>query len=127
LRPEFVAEGAYTFDSGASCGSALLRRTERPTAIFCANDEMAAGLLQAARQAGIQVPRDLSVVGFDDFQIATQVWPTLTTIHSPIRSIGLLAAQRLFAGAHEGSAPVAGSEALMPQLVVRESTGPAPL
>jgi LacI family transcriptional regulator len=127
LRPEFVAEGAYTFDSGASCGSALLGRTDRPTAIFCANDEMAAGLLQAARQAGIRVPRDLSVVGFDDFQIAAQVWPTLTTIHSPIRSIGLLAAQRLFAGAYEGSAPIAGSEALMPQLVVRESTGPAPL
>jgi LacI family transcriptional regulator len=127
LRQEFVAEGAYTFDSGASCGSALLGRTERPTAIFCANDEMAAGLLHAARRSGIRVPQDLSVVGFDDFQIATQVWPTLTTIHSPIRSIGLLAAQRLFAGAYAGNAPIAGSEALMPQLVVRESTGPAPL
>ena len=127
LRQEFVAEGAYTFDSGASCGSALLGRTERPTAIFCANDEMAAGLLHAARRSGIRVPQDLSVVGFDDFQIATQVWPTLTTIHSPIRSIGLLAAQRLFAGAYSGNAPIAGSEALMPQLVVRESTGPAPL
>jgi LacI family transcriptional regulator len=126
LRPEFVAEGAYTFESGTSCGSALLGRAERPTAIFCANDEMAAGLLQAARRAGIQVPQDLSVVGFDDFQIATQVWPTLTTVHSPIRSVGLLAAQRLFAGAYEGKAPLADSEALLPQLVVRESTGPAP-
>ena len=87
---------------------------------------MAAGLLQAARRAGIQVPQDLSVVGFDDFQIATQVWPTLTTVHSPIRSVGLLAAQRLFAGAYEGKAPLADSEALLPQLVVRESTGPAP-
>jgi LacI family transcriptional regulator len=127
LRPEFVAEGAYTFDSGASCGSALLGRAERPTAIFCANDEMAAGLLQAARRAGIQVPQELSVVGFDDFQIATQVWPTLTTIHSPIRSVGLLAAQRLFAGADEGKVPMAESAALMPQLVVRESTGPVPV
>jgi LacI family transcriptional regulator len=126
LRPELVAEGAYTFDSGTSCGSALLGRAERPTAIFCANDEMAAGLLQAARRAGIQVPQDLSVVGFDDFQIATQVWPTLTTIHSPIRSVGLLAAQRLFAGADEGKVPMAESAALMPQLVVRESTGPVP-
>jgi LacI family transcriptional regulator len=126
LRPELVAEGAYTFDSGASCGSALLGRAERPTAIFCANDEMAAGLLQAARRAGIQVPQDLSVVGFDDFQIATQVWPTLTTIHSPIRSVGLLAAQRLFAGADEGKVPMAEAAALMPQLVVRESTGPVP-
>jgi LacI family transcriptional regulator len=67
------------------------------------------------------------VVGFDDFQIATQVWPTLTTVHSPIRSVGLLAAQRLFAGIDEGKAPVAESETLLPRLVVRESTGPAPL
>jgi LacI family transcriptional regulator len=126
LRPELTAEGAYTFESGLTCGTQLLSRGERPTAIFCANDEMAAGLLQAARRAGIQVPRDLSVVGFDDFQIATQVWPTLTTVHSPIRSIGLLAAQRLFAGDQEGKSPVADPESLMPKLVVRESTGPAP-
>ena len=126
LRPEFAAEGAYTFESGASCGSMLLRRAERPTAIFCANDEMAAGLLQAARRAGVQVPQELSVVGFDDFQIAAQVWPTLTTIHSPIRNVGRLAAQRLFAGAQEGNTSLADIEALTPQLVVRESTGPAP-
>jgi len=126
LRPELIAEGAYTFESGVSCGTLLLSRGERPTAIFCANDEMAAGLLQSARRAGIQVPGDLSVVGFDDFQIATQVWPTLTTVHSPIRGIGLLAAQRLLAGAHEGEAPVADIESLLPKLVIRESTGPAP-
>src|SRR6202795_193937 len=126
LRAEFVAEGAYTFNSGALCGSMLLGRTERPTAIFCANDEMAAGLLQAARRAEVQVPRDLSVVGFDDFQIATQVWPTLTTIHSPIRSVALLAARGVFAGVDEGKGPTANSATLMPRLVVRESTGPAP-
>jgi LacI family transcriptional regulator len=65
-------------------------------------------------------------VGFDDFQIATQVWPTLTTVHSPIRSIGLLAAQRLITGDQESKSPVADPESLMPKLVVRESTGPAP-
>jgi LacI family transcriptional regulator len=125
LHPEFVAEGAYTFESGTACGSALLARAERPTAIFCANDEMAAGLLQSARRAEIQVPQDLSVVGFDDFQIATQVWPTLTTIHSPIRRVGLLAAQRLFADTATG--PIPESESLLPKLVVRESTGAAPV
>jgi len=127
LRPELIAEGAYTFASGMSCGSQLLNRGERPTAIFCANDEMAAGLLQAARRVGVQVPRDLSVVGFDDFQIATQVWPTLTTVHSPIRNIGLLAAQRLFPGTYQGKAPLADPESLLPTLVVRESTGPLPV
>jgi LacI family transcriptional regulator len=124
LRPDAVAEGAYTFDSGAACGAALLARADRPTAIFCANDEMAAGLLQAARRANLRVPEDLSVVGFDDFQIATQVSPTLTTVHSPIRNVGMLAAKKLFGRASEGRAISIDTAALMPSLVVRESSGP---
>src|SRR3984957_5088276 len=119
LLPDLVAEGAYTFASGVACGSALLGRSEPPTAIFCANDEMACGLLQAARRAGVRVPADLSVMGFDDFQVATQVFPTLTTLHSPIRAIGSLAAQKLFAGAGDAHArtPVPDS-APVPELVV---------
>lgn len=126
LRPDFVAEGAYTFDSGASCGEALLRKSERPTAIFCANDEMAAGLLQAARRAHLRVPEDLSVVGFDDFQVATQVCPTLSTVHSPIRSVGQLAAQKLFAREALVKSAAKESPAPLPSLVVRESSGPVP-
>jgi len=126
LSPEFVAEGAYTFDSGVACGAALLARAERPTAVFCANDEMAAGLLQAARRAGLRVPQDLSVVGFDDFQVATQVWPPLTTLHTPTRDIGRLAALKLFALEDEAEAPEIDEESLVMRLVVRESTGPAP-
>jgi LacI family transcriptional regulator len=127
LRSEFVAEGAYTFDSGVFCGSTLLSKRERPTAIFCANDEMAAGLLQAARRASLRVPEDLSVVGFDDFQIATQVCPTLTTVHSPIRSIGLLAAKKLFGRAADAASTDSETADLRPSLVVRESSGPAPV
>jgi LacI family transcriptional regulator len=126
LRSDFVAEGAYTFDSAVLCGHALLERAERPTAIFCANDEMAAGLLQAARRAHLRVPEDLSVVGFDDFQIAMQVSPTLTTVHSPIRSVGSLAASKLFAQQAEPGSLHASSAAPLPTLVVRESSGPAP-
>jgi LacI family transcriptional regulator len=124
LQPELIAYGAYTFESGKSCGSALLRRPERPTAIFCANDEMACGVLHAAREAGLRVPEDLSVVGFDDFLVATRVFPMLTTLHSPIRAIGSLAARKLF----EGDSQSASDEpcAPPPQLVVRQSTGPAP-
>jgi len=125
LRPELIAEGAYTFESGRSCGEILLNKPDRPTAIFCANDEMAAGLLLAARRAHLRVPEDLSVVGFDDFQVATQVFPTLTTVHSPIRSVGQLAAQKLFA--REGAASADGTAATpLPSLVVRESSGPVP-
>jgi LacI family transcriptional regulator len=126
LRTDFVAEGAYTFESAAACGYAMLQRTERPTAMFCANDEMAAGLLQAARRAHLRVPEDLSVVGFDDFQIAMQVSPTLTTVHSPIRSVGSLAASKLFAQQTESGSLQASSAAPLPTLVVRESSGPTP-
>ena len=126
LQPELVAQGAYTFESGMSCGTVLLCRTERPTAIFCANDEMACGLLHAARDAGLRVPENLSVVGFDDFQIATQIFPALTTLHSPIRSIGLLAAQKLFNGAAVPERPSGDPSAPSPQLVVRQSSGPVP-
>ena len=128
LRPEYVALGAYTFDSGVSCGTALLKRPERPTAIFCANDEMACGLLHAAREAGLRVPEDLSVVGFDDFQVATRVFPMLTTLRSPIRDIGSLAARRLFERGAEDRGEASGGDpsAPLPQLVVRQSSGPAP-
>ena len=125
LRPDFIAQGAYTFDSGVSCGRLLLSRPERPTAIFCANDEMASGLLHAAREAGLRVPEDLSVVGFDDFQIATQTFPALTTLHSPIRSIGVLAARKLSESQADPQA-VADPSAPLPELVVRRSSGPAP-
>ncbi len=56
LKPDYVVQGAYTFESGLACGEALLAKTPRPTAIFAGNDEMAAGVLQAARRAGLQVP-----------------------------------------------------------------------
>ena len=127
LKPEFVAEGAYTFESGVAAGTALLSRSERPTAVFCANDEMAAGLLQAARRAEINVPQDLSVIGFDDFQVAQQVWPTLTTLRTPTRDIGRLAALKLFALADIGDAPEIDEESLVMRLIVRDSTGPAPV
>ena len=127
LRPDYVSEGAYTFDSGVSAGAALLSLAERPTAVFCANDEMAAGLLQAARRADLRVPQDLSVVGFDDFQLASQVWPALTTLHTPTRDIGRLAARKLLALADAGDAPQIDEESLVMRLVVRESTGPAPV
>jgi LacI family transcriptional regulator len=128
LRPDHVALGAYTFESGVACGTTLLSRPERPTAIFCANDEMACGLLHAAREAGLRVPEDLSVVGFDDFQVATRVFPMLTTLRSPIRDIGSLAARRLFERGGEGRGVVADADpsAPLPQLVVRQSSGPAP-
>jgi LacI family transcriptional regulator len=120
LAKAYVVEGAYTYDSGIEKGRDLLTMGERPTAIFAGNDEMAAGVLQAARQLGIRVPEDLSVVGFDDFQIASRLWPTLTTVRTPTREIGRLAVERLMGREDDSRDP----KSRLPSLVVRESTAP---
>jgi len=121
LEAAYAREGAYTFESGIERARELLSIAPRPTAIFAGNDEMAAGVLQAARQMGVAVPEDLSVVGFDDFEIARRLWPSLTTIRTPTREIGRLAVERLMGRGDEGR----DLKDRLPALVVRESTGPA--
>ncbi|WP_309089848.1 LacI family DNA-binding transcriptional regulator [Phenylobacterium sp.] len=118
LPKAYVLEGGYTFESGIERGRELLQLEQRPTAIFAANDEMAAGVLQAARQLGLSIPEDLSVVGFDDFQIASRVWPALTTIRTPTREIGRLAVGRLLGLEDDDRDP----KSRLPSLVVRDST-----
>ena len=122
LAKTYVAEGAYTYESGIARGRELLSMAEPPTAIFAGNDEMAAGVLQAARELGVRVPEDLSLVGFDDFQIASRLWPTLTTVRTPTREIGRLAAERLMGRDDDARDP----KGRLPTLVVRNSTGRAP-
>ena len=81
---------------------------------------MAAGVLQAARQLAVKAPEDLSLVGFDDFQIASRLWPTLTTIRTPTREIGRLAVERLIGREDEAR----DHQDRLPILVVRDSTAP---
>jgi LacI family transcriptional regulator len=126
LAADYVVEGAYTFKSGEEGGRALLALPERPTAIFAGNDEMAAGVLHAARKAGLRVPQDLTVVGFDDFQIASRVWPSLTTVHTPTREVGRLAALKVIGRGDDGPPSEEDLAKLVPHLVIRESSGPAP-
>jgi LacI family transcriptional regulator len=92
-----VQRGSYRFDSGVQAAARLLDLAPPPTAIFSSNDEMAAGALHAARERGLDVPRDLSILGFDDTQIATHIWPPLTTVRWPITSMGRSAALKLTA------------------------------
>ncbi len=127
LDDALIAPGAYTFESGLEAAAALLARDPRPTGIFAANDEMAAGVLRAAREAGLRVPEDLSVVGYDDFQIAARVWPALTTIHTPTREVGRWAAEKLIARDDGAEAATKRDENLiLPRLIVRSSTTKAP-
>lgn len=90
-----MARGNYTFETGREAGAALIDGANRPSAIFASNDVMAAGVLHAARERGLEVPQDLSIVGFDDTAIATAIWPPLTTVRWPIRAMARSAALKL--------------------------------
>ncbi|MGY2734110.1 LacI family transcriptional regulator [Sphingomonas sp. UYP23] len=98
LPRSMIADGTYTFESGLTAAERLLDLMPRPTAIFACNDEMAAGVMHAARQRGLDIPKDLSIVGFDDTPVAAHVWPPLTTVRWPIASMARSAALKLTAG-----------------------------
>jgi LacI family transcriptional regulator len=81
---EFVEQGYFTYRSGMEAAERLLAVSPPPTAIFASNDDMAAATVAVAHRRGLDVPRDLTVVGYDDSALATTIWPELTTIHQPI-------------------------------------------
>jgi LacI family transcriptional regulator len=113
--------GDFTFRSGRECARRLLQSPM--TALVCANDDMAAGALLAAHQAGRRIPQDLAVTGFDDTPISEIVWPPLTTVHQPLRQMGERAVERLLAMIGSGSKePEPIRETLPHRLVVRDST-----
>jgi LacI family transcriptional regulator len=82
--PKLVAQGYFTYRSGLDAAEKLLRGAKRPTAIFASNDDMAAATVAVAHRMGLDVPRDLTIAGFDDTPLATTVWPALTTVRQPI-------------------------------------------
>lgn len=86
-----VAQGYFSYRSGLDAAETLLTQPELPTAIFASNDDMAAAVVSVAHRKGLDVPSDLSVVGFDDTSIATTIWPELTTIRQPITSMAEIA------------------------------------
>lgn len=105
LQAPYLVEQEYTINQGEKAARQLLALEPRPTAIICGNDVQAAGTLKAARQAGLKVPYDLSVVGFDDIDLAEAVEPGLTTIHVPHQRMGREAA-RLIINMARNNAPV---------------------
>ena len=119
VRPEHVETGLFTVESGRAAMDALLATSVPPTAVFAASDEMAIGAMDSARQHGLTVPHDVSIVGFDDHDMAA-AWG-LTTIRQPVVDIGGRGAALLLAELAAG-APT-GDHAVMPtQLMVRRST-----
>ena len=124
LAPELTVPGAYTYESGLARGRDLLARSDRPTAIFAGNDEMASGVYGAAHELGLRIPEDLSIVGFDDAPIATRMWPAMTSVRLPVREMGRAAAEQLFAKPKDGT-KVSTAE-FTPALIERQSTAPPP-
>lgn len=122
LPRSMIADGNYRFDSGLVAAERLLDVVPRPTAIFASNDEMAAGVMHAARQRGLDIPRDLSIIGFDDTPVAAHVWPPLTTVRWPIASMARSAALKLVA---EGEAVAEPS--LFISTLIRRASVAAPL
>lgn len=122
LDDAYVRQGAYTFESGVEAAQSLLAMKTPPTAIFAGNDEMAIGVMKAARDAGLDVPRDLSIVGFDDLPMASRVWPNLTTVRLPIRDMGRMAAEKLTARSRGMDPATLAQPEVDPSLVVRDST-----
>lgn len=122
-------QGYFSYRSGLSAGERLLARTERPTAIFASNDDMAAASVSVAHRMGLNVPEDVSIVGFDDTALATSVWPELTTVKQPIAAMAEAALELLIADLrrHQAGAPRKFTERVLSHaMIIRESSGPPP-
>lgn len=121
-----IAQGYNSHASGMQCARKLLQVSDdrRPTAIFASNDEMAAGVLAVAHSLGLAVPEDLSIVGFDDMPLASQVWPALTTIRQPISAMSAKAAEILLRRLR-GETEDTSAHIIESSLTFRQSTAPA--
>jgi LacI family transcriptional regulator, galactose operon repressor len=125
-EPSGLYEGDFRIEGGRRAGEALLASPERHTAVMVANDMMALGVAQACRAAARVIPRDLSIVGFDDIALAALAQPPLSTVTIPREVLGRKAIDALLATISDPERR--GVEVDIPtSLVVRESTGPAPV
>jgi len=123
LSADRIAMGNYTFQSGTECAEWLLNSDNRPSAIFACNDEMAIGVMATAKKMGIQIPADLTVVGFDDSPQASRVWPSLTTVNLHIREMVSLATQKLLALCDSDPERAASIQSeILPTFVQRQTT-----
>ncbi len=123
VDPDLIRPGDFHHETGYRQGLELLRRPDRPTAVFAGNDLQALGLYEAARELGLRIPEDLSVVGFDDLPIARWVGPPLTTVRQPLTEMAEAAAKLVLDLAREEGTPAATRVELATSLVVRSSTG----
>jgi DNA-binding LacI/PurR family transcriptional regulator len=122
LRDELVAHSLYSLEAGQAAAARLI--AAGATGVICASDPLALGAVRAVRRAGLSVPGDVSVIGFDDSALMNSVDPPLTTVRQPIEPMGRMIIE-LLVGQISGSTTVTDEYLFEPELVVRGSTGPA--
>jgi len=123
-----VLPGEFSFKSGMIAGEKIIKMKNRPTAVFAANDDMAAGMIVAGHRNQVKMPEEISVVGFDDSKMAGYIWPSLTAINQPRFKLGERAVELLVRRASQNNRSgesVLQRELLDYELIVRDSTGPA--
>lgn len=126
LDPKNIFACESNIKDGKRVASEILHGAERPTALFCCNDLLAIGALQAAKEEGISVPEQLSIIGFDDTILSTVTNPTLTTIAQPMNQMVKMAFDLLI-GSLDHTDDIKQRIVLQPELVIRESTGNSPI
>jgi len=120
--PDTMIEGDYMVQSGYRAMRQLLGRNKKITAVICANDEMAVGAMDAIRERGLEIPADISVVGFDNVRWAPFLWPKLTTVNNPVNEMGRMAARWVLKHVYGiNERPI--QTFFEPKMIVRESTG----
>jgi LacI family transcriptional regulator len=123
-NPEYIENGNYCEEGGSSAFMRLMKLSPGPDAIFCANDEMALGVMKVAKKNGIKIPQDIGLIGFDNIRISQYTSPTLTTVNQPTYTIGILLSERLIFKLNNKESNIQNSNlVLKPELIIRESCG----
>ena len=126
LNPTNELQGNFSFESGYKLADQVLKKKNRPTAIFCSNDSMAAGVIKYCYQKGISIPDQLSVTGFDDSMIAQEIWPSISTVRQPVEKMAEHAAKSLIAKIGGDDSKQNLTKTFKSELILRESLGKAP-
>ncbi len=125
ISEALMRQGDFTYRSGLVTGQSLMDLDVRPTAIIASNDDMAAGVIGAAHMLGYSVPGDVSVAGFDDIELATTIWPELTTVRQPIAAMTSQAVALLTAYLHNDAKAIEQNRRLLShEIIVRGSVAP---
>jgi len=119
-----VFPGNFDFASGMQAGEKIMHMEDKPTAVFAANDDMAAGVVVAAHKNNIRIPEDISIMGFDDSEMAEKIWPPLTTTRQPRIEFGKRAVEILISQLGNNVSKQTYTELMEYELIIRGSTGP---